>query len=121
MSKLHSVAFTIALGHFLLSAFLCFIVLFLTFGYGLSDQAVTPVWWFVVMNKVLLVSEAPVVLILWLLYHPAAHFHPPSLFAVDFAGCANVYAITGLCLLWSLAFGYLVAYALHRFRTQSPT
>ncbi|MFZ1072906.1 MAG: hypothetical protein WAO21_05665 [Verrucomicrobiia bacterium] len=120
MTKQHNMALTIASCHFVFCVFLSFIALFLSFGYGLSDQAVTPAWWFVVMNKVLLFFEAPVVAILRLLYHPIAHFEPPSLFAIDFAKCSNIYVVVVLCLLWSIGFGYLIAYAIRRLKTKKP-
>ena len=118
MFKQHTVPITIASCHFVFCGFLSFFVLFLSFGYGLSDQAITPGWWFVVMNKVLLVSEAPVVVVLWLMYHPVARFEHPRLFAIDFVDGSNVYVVIGLCLLWSIGFGYLIAYAIRRLKTK---
>ena len=49
-------------------------VLFLSMSYGMSDAYHAPAWWFVALDKMLQLLEAPLVMVLRLLYHPNARF-----------------------------------------------
>jgi len=68
------------------------------------------------LDKLILLLEAPVAVVLWLLYHPTARFQPPSLSLIDFVDSAPFLAVASLCVLWSIILGYLVAYGLRCFR-----
>ena len=87
--------------------FLGGVVLFLSMGYGLSDAYHAPAWWFVALDKMLQLLEAPVVMVLRLLYHPTARFDPPGFFTIDLVDSSNFFVVVGLCALWSVGFGYL--------------
>ena len=71
---LHAMAVNIASCHFMLCVVLGGVVLFLSMGYGLSDAYHAPAWWFVVLDKMLQLLEAPVAVVLRLLIIP-----PPAL------------------------------------------
>lgn len=68
------------------------------------------------MDKLLLLLEAPVFLLLWLIYHPPAVFQPPNLFAFDFMQVAPYPTVLGLCALWSVCFGYMAAAVILKIR-----
>ncbi|HTV43230.1 MAG TPA: hypothetical protein VMF08_21885 [Candidatus Sulfotelmatobacter sp.] len=100
----------IAGAHFAACGILAAIVLPASFGYALYDTYQSPAWWLVAADHALLFLEAPVVLVLYWLYHPAARFEPPHYFAADFlSNGSNVLMVFGSCILWSLALGCLVA------------
>jgi hypothetical protein len=104
-------ALGITLVHFLICGILGVVVMMVSFGYSLSDAYNKPVWWFVVMDRLLLLLEAPVTLAVWLLYHPSARFEPPSLFTVDYVQSSTFLVVVGLCVLWSFGIGCCVAFA----------
>ena len=112
----HTSALNIASCHFMLCGVLGGAVLFLSMGYGLSDAYHVPAWWFVALDRMLQLLEAPVVVILRLVYHPTARFDPPGFFFIDLGDSANFFAVVGLCALWSVGFGYLAAYVVRRIK-----
>jgi hypothetical protein len=116
MRTLHSPALAFGLGHFIACAFLGGFVLLISVGYGLSDAYHPPAGWVVAMDQAFVALEAPVAVALRLLYHPTARFEPPRLFALDYAMSSNVLVALALCLLWSVAFGYLAAIGMRRAR-----
>jgi len=89
---------------------------FFSFGYGLSDAYDQPASWFVVLDRLLLLLEAPVVIVLRLLYHPTARFDPSRLFAVDILDFSHSLVVGGLWIVWSVGFGYIAAYAIRRLK-----
>lgn len=116
MTKIHPIAIILALLHFILCSILGWWVWVISAIYGLSDTFRAPPWWFVVMDRLLMVLEAPVVLFLWLLHHPAPSFRPPRLFITDFEYVAPFSTVVGLCVLWSICFGYIAAWVILWFR-----
>ena len=112
----HTSALNIATCYFMLCGVLAGVVLFLSMGYGLSDAYHVPAWWFVILDRMLQLLEVPVVVVLRLLYHPTARFDPPVFFTIDLVDSANFLAVVGLCALWSVGFGYLVAYGVRRMK-----
>ena len=118
--SLRTSALNIALCHFMLCGVLAGAVLFLSMGYGLSDAYHVPTWWFVALDRMLQLFEAPVVVVLRFLFRPTARFNPPGFFTIDLVDSVNFFVVIGLCALWSVGFGYLAAYAVRRLKTGKP-
>lgn len=92
------------------------LVLYASFGFGMWDTFSEPPGWLAAMDRLLLLLEAPVALVLRLLYHPTARFDTSRLFAIDIVGGSRFIVVVGLCVLWSIGFGYIVSYAIQRFK-----
>ena len=67
------------------------------------------------VDKTILLLEAPVALVLWVLYHPTARFQPPSFFVIDFVDKSQLLVVVTLCLIWSILLGYLVSFGIRKF------
>jgi len=104
----------------MLCAGLALIVLFLSIAYGLSDSYHSPLWWFVLLDKTLLLFEAPVAVTLRLIYHPSARFDPPGFFAIDLVDGSNAFVTVGLCAMWSLAFAFVMVRAMRWCKSGKP-
>lgn len=103
---------TVALIHFAVCGILAAIVIPGSFGYAMYAYQ-SPAGWFVIADHALLLMEAPVAVVLYWIYHPAASFEPPHYFVADFLNGPNFMLILGLCALWSLAFGCLALFVKH--------
>jgi len=118
MTSIHKRAVFIAAWHFTLCGILAGLVLLTSVGYGMSDAYNSPAWSFVAMDRLLLFFEAPVFLVFWLIYHPAARFEPPGYYAVDFPIGAHFFLALGLCVVWSILFGYTASWLVRLFTSR---
>jgi hypothetical protein len=108
---------TIALIHLVVCGILAVIVIPVSLGYALFDSYQSPAWSMVAADHVLLFLEAPVAIMLYWIYHPTPRFEPPHYFVVDLLSSGPSFpVILALCALWSVAFGYLFACAIHWIR-----
>ena len=117
MSKLHKLAFGFAAIHFTVCAIVGAVVSGIEIMCGMPSGGYQPIALvFGAMDKIILLLEAPVALILWLLYHPTARFQPPSFYVIDIVDSTPFPVVVVLCFLWSVIFGYLVSYGIRQFK-----
>jgi hypothetical protein len=116
MRTSHRLQLFLGVCHLLVCGVLGSLDMLISFGESLSDTYNAPDGWFVNLDETLLILQAPVAAILRLVYHPTARFAPPGLFVIDYAMSSNVLVSLPLCALWSIAFGYLGATGIRRFR-----
>jgi hypothetical protein len=116
MSLSHPCALVWSACHAVIACLLGAFDMFISFGYSLSDAYHDPDGWLVVIDRLVLILEAPVALVLKLLYNPAPRFAPPRLFLVDYLTGSNGLLVFALCVLWSVTFGYACAFLAPRFK-----
>lgn len=107
MVKIHLSAISVSVLHFIFCSILFVVVMVVSAGYSLSDSYREPIWWFVAMDRLLMVLDAPVIWFLWRFHHPIAWFRPPRLFITDFTNVAPFSTVVGLCAAWSIVLGYV--------------
>ena len=121
MRNLRQLAFDMTMNHLVISGILGLVVLYVSFERGIGGAAHERIWWFALMDDMFLILEAPVVLILWLVYHPQAGFDPPHHYAIDFVFGSRFIVAAGLCIIWSIVFGCGVSYVVFRVKRSKPT
>ena len=117
MSKLHKLTYWFAAIHFTVCAIVGAVVSGIEILCGMPSGGYQPIALVIgVMDKIILLLEAPVALILWLLYHPTARFQPPLFCVIDIVGSTPFSVVVGLCFFWSVIFGCLVSYGIRKFK-----
>lgn len=116
MSLSHPYALALSACHAVIACLLGAFDMFISFGYALSDAYHDPDGWLVGIDRLVLILEAPVALVLKLLCHPAARLAPPRLFLADYLTGSNGLLVFALCALWSVTFGYACAFMAPRFK-----
>jgi len=109
--KQHLLVLLIALSHFIICGVLGVVVALISIGFAMSDAYQPPGLLLMALDHILLLLEAPVIVVLRMIYHPAARFEPPNYYVIDFLNGSNFRMVLTLCRLWSVCFGYFVLYA----------